>query len=135
MKTGMNNSVFATESGLGTAAILFGHTGSHHPARAVIWDDQYIYQYLSVFLVCLAIVASGVWDSGLTSTALTIAAFNTVFGVYGGWIVTFLSVTFGIGCLFLMVILPVQCICMLRKISLHGSSPFSIVGLLGLQRL
>lgn len=100
MKTGMNNSVFATESGLGTAAILFGFTGSQHPIKSgYLGMVSTFVSTLVCFLICLAIVASGVWDSGLTSTALTIAAFNTVFGMYGGWIVTFLSVSFGIGCL------------------------------------
>lgn len=100
MKTGMNNSVFATESGLGTAAILFGFTGSQHPIKSgYMGMISTFVSTLVCFLVCLAIVASGVWDSGLTSTALTIAAFKTVFGNYGGWIVTFLSVTFGLGVL------------------------------------
>ena len=44
-------------------------------------------------------MASGVWDTGLNSTALTIAAFNTVFGTFGGWIVSFLSISFGVGVL------------------------------------
>jgi AGCS family alanine or glycine:cation symporter len=51
------------------------------------------------FIVALCIVVSGVWNSGLNSTALTIAAFDTVFGSFGGWIVSFLSVSFGFGVL------------------------------------
>jgi AGCS family alanine or glycine:cation symporter len=51
------------------------------------------------FLICLCIVASGVWDNGLTSTALTISAFNTLLGSYGGWVVSFLSISFGMGVL------------------------------------
>jgi AGCS family alanine or glycine:cation symporter len=50
-------------------------------------------------MIALCIVASGVWDSGLTSTALTIASFNTVFGWLGGWVVSFLSISFGMGVL------------------------------------
>jgi AGCS family alanine or glycine:cation symporter len=52
---------------------------------------------LVCFTVSLCIVASGVWNSGATSTALTIAAYNTVYGSIGGWMVTFLSIAFGIG--------------------------------------
>jgi AGCS family alanine or glycine:cation symporter len=40
-----------------------------------------------------------VWNSGLDSTALTIASFATTFGQLGGWIVSFLSITFGMGVL------------------------------------
>ena len=39
------------------------------------------------------------WDNGLTSTPLTISAFETVFGVCAGWIVSFLSISFGAGVL------------------------------------
>ena len=100
MRTGMNNSVFATESGLGTAAILFGFTGSHKPIKSALMAMISTFvSTLVCFMICLCIVASGVWSSGLTSTALTIAAFKTLFGVYGGWIVTFLSVSFGLGVL------------------------------------
>ena len=56
--------------------------------------------FISTFIgliVAVCIVASGVWNSGLNSTALTIAAFDTVFGTYGGWIVSFLSISFGLG--------------------------------------
>ena len=52
-----------------------------------------------VLLLHCALSSSGVWNNGLDSTALTIAAFDTVFGVYGGWIVSFLSVSFGFGVL------------------------------------
>jgi len=44
-------------------------------------------------------VASGVWNSGKTSTALTIASYNTAFGWLGGWVVSFLSISFGVGVL------------------------------------
>ena len=54
---------------------------------------------LVCFIVALCIVVSGVWNTGLTSTALTVAAFRTVFGSLGGWVVSFLSISFGIGVL------------------------------------
>ena len=52
-----------------------------------------------MFYLGLCIVASGVWNSGLSSNAFTIASFETVFGLSGAFIVTFLSITFGIGVL------------------------------------
>jgi AGCS family alanine or glycine:cation symporter len=57
--------------------------------------------FISANVVCfsfaLMIVASGVWNNGLTSTALTSSAYETVFGSLGGWIVVFLSISFGMG--------------------------------------
>ncbi len=95
---GMARSIFATESGLGTAAILFGFTGSVEPVKdGIIAMLSTFISALVCFIVALCIVVTGVWDSGATSTALTIQAFSQVFGVYGGWIVSFLSATFGIG--------------------------------------
>jgi AGCS family alanine or glycine:cation symporter len=97
---GMSRSIFATESGLGSAAILFGSTGNDDAIQNGFMGmtSTFISTCVS-FIVALCIVASGVWNSGLDSTALTIASFDTVFGTYGGWIVSFLSVTFGFGVL------------------------------------
>ncbi|HLF66956.1 MAG TPA: alanine:cation symporter family protein, partial [Gammaproteobacteria bacterium] len=98
MTSGLNLSLTATESGLGTAAILFGYTGSNDAVRnGLMGMVSAFVSSLVCFIVALCIVMSGVWDSGLQSTALTIASFNTVFGAWGGWIVTFLSISFGIG--------------------------------------
>lgn len=91
----------ASEAGLGTAAILFGASESKKPMRDSVLSmlSVFISTYVVCFGVALTIVASGVWNNGQTSTALTISAFETVFGSWGGWIVTFCSVSFGIGVL------------------------------------
>ncbi len=100
MRFGVSRSILATEAGLGTAAVLFGFTGSKKPMDDAIMSMMSVFISTFVcFMVSLCIVASGVWDNGLTSTALTIASYNTLFGQYGGWIVSFLSVSFGIGVL------------------------------------
>jgi AGCS family alanine or glycine:cation symporter len=100
MRYGISRSIFATESGLGTAAILFSSTGSKEPVKdAIIAMLSTFISTLACFLVALCIVASGVWNNGMTSTALTISAYETVFGSLGGWIVSFLSISFGIGVL------------------------------------
>jgi AGCS family alanine or glycine:cation symporter len=98
IRFGMIRSIMATESGLGTAAVLFGFTGSKKPLESALMGMLGTFVSMCVcFLVALCIIVSGVWDSGLTSAALTVASFNTVFGNFGGWIVSFLSITFGIG--------------------------------------
>jgi len=100
IRAGMTSAIFATESGLGSAAILFGSTSSADPIQSGFMGM--ISTFLSMFagfIVALCIVVSGVWNSGLSSTALTIASFETVFGACAGWIVSFLSVSFGFGVL------------------------------------
>lgn len=100
IRTGMGGIIFASEAGLGTAAVMFGYTGNSS-AR----DNAYL-GMLSVFcttiicfLVGFCIVLSGAFDIGVTSTALTIAAYETVFGAYAGYIVSLLSILFGVGVL------------------------------------
>jgi AGCS family alanine or glycine:cation symporter len=98
IKYGVIRSVAATESGLGTTAIFFGGSGAQDPVKTGIMSMLSTFiSTLVCFIVALCILASGVWNSGLTSTALTVASFETVFGSYGGWIVSFLSITFGMG--------------------------------------
>jgi alanine or glycine:cation symporter, AGCS family len=100
MRYGLTRSVMATESGLGTIAILFGFTGSAQPLRSALMGMIGTFvSTLVCFLVGLTIVMSGVWDSGLTSTALTLAAYNTVFGSLGGALISFLAISFGAGVL------------------------------------
>lgn len=100
MRYGIARAVLATESGLGTAAIMFGSTGSTEPVKDGILSMLSTFiSTLVCFMISLCIVASGVWDSGLTSTPLTGAAFSTVFGSLGNYIVSFLSISFGIGVL------------------------------------
>jgi AGCS family alanine or glycine:cation symporter len=104
MQFGINRSIFATETGLGTAGILFSSTGSEEPVKDGIMSMLSTFiSTLVCFIVALCILVSGVLSEGLTSAQygmpLTIAAFDTVFGHFGGWIVTFLAMTFGAGVL------------------------------------
>ena len=101
LRYGISRSVSATELGLGTAGVLFGSTGGKEPFKTSIMSMASL--MLSNHLVCctllLLFVASGLWDSGLTSTALTSALFESLFGASGTVMVTFLSLSFGLGVL------------------------------------
>lgn len=101
MRYGLVRSANASEAGLGTAAVLFGGSTSKDPVRDGIMGM--LSSFISANLVCFStivmIVASGVWNNGQTSLDLTISAYETVFGNFGGWIVTFLSASFGLGVL------------------------------------
>lgn len=89
----------ASEAGLGTAAVIYGSTGSKNPLHDSLTAmlGTFISLNLVCFMVALSIVASGALASGQTGAALTSIAFQSVFGVFGGWIVTLLSILFGIG--------------------------------------
>lgn len=95
----LTRTINASEAGLGTAAVIYGSTGSKDPLRNGL--SAMLGTFISVNLVCtmvaLAIVASGSLASGHTGSALTSVAFQSVFGAFGGWVVTLLSVLFGVG--------------------------------------
>jgi len=98
MRVGMFKNIAATESGLGTSAIFFSSTGTKKFVESGIMSMLVTFiSTLVGFLICWAIIASGTWQSGLTSTALTIEAYSTAFGSVAGYIVSFLSISFGIG--------------------------------------
>ncbi|HVX00949.1 MAG TPA: alanine:cation symporter family protein, partial [Candidatus Babeliaceae bacterium] len=117
IRFGMSRSLNATEAGLGTAAVLFGATGSKDPMRSGIMSmaSTFISTNLVCAMIMLVLVASGVWNNGLTSTNLTISAYQTVFGSLGGWVVTFLSITFGMGVLVAYAYIGSECWSFLTK--------------------
>lgn len=98
---GFSRALNATEAGLGTAGIFFGSTETKMPLRTAIMS--LITAFISTNLVCtsliVALVSSGAWQSGLTSTPLVIKAFSSTFGSFAGPLVTFLSCSFGLGVL------------------------------------
>ncbi len=99
MVTGIEKIALASEAGLGTSGIMFGSTESKHPAKDAIMSmlSTFITTVIA-FVLALAIVATGVWHNGLQSTALTMSAFNTVFGtIVGSLLVIFLALSFGLG--------------------------------------
>lgn len=111
IRFGISRSSNATEVGLGTAAVFFGSTKSKHPVDNGIMSmtSAFISNYLVCFVLAFLIVVSGVWNSGATSINLTTEAFNTLYGGFGNWIVTLLSITFGIGVLVAYVYIGREC--------------------------
>lgn len=101
LRFGMARSLNATEAGLGTAGILYGGTGSKNPVHSGIMAmaTSFMSNHLVCFAIMLLIVASGAWQVDSIGTGMTIAAYQSVYGSWGGIIVTTLSVLFGLGVL------------------------------------
>jgi AGCS family alanine or glycine:cation symporter len=100
MRSGLSQTLVATESGLGSAAILFGSTGSTKPIKdALMGMLSSLISSAVCIMVALCIVVTGAWETFFKSTELTSHAFETVFGNLGNWIVMILSVSFGLGVL------------------------------------
>jgi AGCS family alanine or glycine:cation symporter len=101
MATGFQRGFFAHEAGLGTAAVAFGSTSGKEPVKDGLMSmlSVYINTHVVCLMVALCLIASGVWNNGETSSALMISAYQTVFGQFGSWIVTFLVINFGVSVL------------------------------------
>jgi AGCS family alanine or glycine:cation symporter len=97
MRYGMARGMYANEAGYGTAAFVYGTARSSHPARqgyaAVM--EVFIITFVTSTISALAILVTGVWRTGLTSTAAVAAAFNQTVPTVGGWVVAFCAFLFG----------------------------------------
>lgn len=101
IRFGVGRTLSATEAGLGNAGILFGAAGNVNPTTSGIMSmaSTFIATQVICFLMMLAFVVSGVWNSGDSGMLLVIGAYSSVFGALGGWVATVLSVMFGMGVL------------------------------------
>jgi AGCS family alanine or glycine:cation symporter len=97
MRYGVARGIFSNEAGLGTASIAHAAARTRDPIRQgnIAMLGVFIDTLVINTITTLAIVLTGAWTSGLTSTALTANAFGQVLGQLGGWIVAFGSITFG----------------------------------------
>jgi alanine or glycine:cation symporter, AGCS family len=97
MRYGIARGIYANEAGYGTAAVAYGTARSNLPVQqglnAVI--EVFIVSFVTSTISAMTILLTGVWQSGLTSTAAVGAAFNTVMPTAGGWIVAFCTFLFG----------------------------------------
>ena len=96
MRYGLARGVYANEAGYGTAAVVYGTARSDRPERqglnAVV--EVFIVSFITSSISALTILVSGVWRSGLTSTAVVAEAFDTAIPG-GGWIVALCAFLFG----------------------------------------
>lgn len=102
MRYGMARGIFSNEAGVGSAAITHGSAKVSRPAEQAIWGPLEI--FVDTFIVCsvsaLAIVLSGLWNSGDDGIVLLMNAFSKMLpGGWGHWVVVIATVLFGYSCL------------------------------------
>ncbi len=97
MRYGIARGIYANEAGYGTAAVAYGTARSERPVQqglnAVI--EVFIVSFVTSTISALTILLTGVWQSGLTSSAAVAAAFDTAMPGVGGYIVAFCAFLFG----------------------------------------
>jgi AGCS family alanine or glycine:cation symporter len=97
MRYGIARGIYANEAGYGTAAVAYGTAQSTQPVQqglnAVM--EVFIVSFVTSTISALTILLTGVWESGLTSTAAVAAAFNSTMPIAGGYVVAFCAFLFG----------------------------------------
>ena len=97
MRYGLARGLYANEAGYGTAAFVYGTARSRRPVQqgyaAVM--EVFVISFLTSSISALTVLVTGVWRSGLTSTAVVAEAFNHAVPVAGGWVVAFCTFLFG----------------------------------------
>ncbi len=97
LQFGVARGIFSNEAGLGTGSLAHAAAKTADPARQglVGMVGTFIDTIVTCSITALAIVMTGVWTNGETSTALTISAFSSTLGTFGAYIVTIGSALFG----------------------------------------
>jgi AGCS family alanine or glycine:cation symporter len=97
MRYGLARGIYANEAGYGTAGVAYGTARSERPVlqgyAAVM--EVFVISFVTSSISALALLLTGVWRSGLTSTAAVAEAFNHAVPVAGGWVVAFCAFLFG----------------------------------------
>jgi AGCS family alanine or glycine:cation symporter len=98
VRYGMARGVFSNEAGLGSAPIAYAAAKTHSPVNQGLIAITEV--FIDTIIICsitgLVVLTSGLWDDGtLTSTGLTIAAFDNSLGIVGLVIVVISAVLFG----------------------------------------
>ncbi len=97
MRYGLARGIYANEAGYGTAAVAYGTAQSDKPLQqglnAVM--EVFIVSFVTSSISALTILVSGVWNDGLTSTAVVAQAFSSAIPAVGGFIVAFCVFLFG----------------------------------------
>ena len=96
MRYGIARGIYANEAGYGTAAVAYGTARTERPVQqglnAVI--EVFIVSFVTSTISAMTILLTGVWQSGLTSSAAVAAAFSTSMPG-GGYVVAFCACLFG----------------------------------------
>src|SRR4051812_3615518 len=97
MRYGIARGVYANEAGYGTAAVAYGTAQSAQPVQqgmnAIV--EVFTVSFVTSTISAMTILLTGVWQSGLKSSAAVAAGFNSVMPTFGGWVVAFCVFLFG----------------------------------------
>ncbi len=96
LKHGVSRGIFTNEAGLGSSVMAYTQTDCAEPVEQGMWAIFQVFADTIVMctVTALCILCSGVMKSGETGGALSTAAFETVFGAFGGGVVAVCTTLF-----------------------------------------
>lgn len=96
VQKGVSRSVYSNEAGYGTAPMFHGNADTVHPVRQGLWGAVEVFCDTLIVCTCtgLAIIVTGVWNSGSTGATLGVMAFTAAFGVFGRWFMGIMTILF-----------------------------------------
>ncbi|MDR1136661.1 MAG: amino acid carrier protein [Clostridiales Family XIII bacterium] len=98
MQNGVARSVYSNEAGWGTSPMLHSTAKTTHPVKQGLWGSFEV--FVDTMIVCtitaLAIVNTGMWQSGLDGAELTLEAFELNLGFAGRCVVAISIFLFGV---------------------------------------
>jgi AGCS family alanine or glycine:cation symporter len=97
MRYGLARGMYANEAGYGTASVAYGTARSARPERQGLHAvmEVFIVSFVTSTISAMTILLTGVWQSGLTSTAAVASAFDMALPGIGGYVVALCAFLFG----------------------------------------
>jgi AGCS family alanine or glycine:cation symporter len=86
IKIGVERGVFSNEAGMGSASIAHAAAETDSPCRQGLWGifEVFADTIIACTLTALVILVTGAWHSGQNGAALTVMAFQSEMGAFGG---------------------------------------------------
>lgn len=97
IRTGVARAINSNEAGMGASPMIHASAETPHPIRQGLWGccEVFVDTVIVCSITALAILSTGVWNSGLSSSALTIAAFGDGYGTFGIILIGLICLLFG----------------------------------------
>jgi len=97
IRYGFSRGAYSNEAGTGTAAVFHASAQTSEPVRQglIAALDVFVDTLVICTLTALAVLVTGAWNQGITSTEMTAEAFNAALPRVGGLIVAVSSFLFG----------------------------------------
>lgn len=98
IRTGVARAINSNEAGMGASPLVHSQADTIHPVQQGLWGcfEVFVDTCVVCSITALAILSTGVWNSGLSSSALTIEAFRSGFGTTGVVVIGVISLLFAL---------------------------------------